>query len=300
MRNTLFILFLSLLGAMAIQAQNLKPYTIGAETSGSVSDVTGKAKAALQSNGFEILGVYTPAKDANRRVIVITSPKLIASVKKVGGLTGFAAALRVAVTKEGSKTIISYTTPEYWGNAYFQKKYSQVANNYTSFSSQLKSALSALGSNGGTAFGSAKGLSASKLQKYHYMLGMPYFQDNHKLKSFGSYSAAVAKIDGHLSQGVSGLEKVYSVEIPGKNLKLYGIALTGSNGEAQFLPIIDKGHPKHTAFLPYEILVSGSNVYMLHGRYRIALSFPDLSMSTFTKIMSTPKDIKNMMLKLTE
>ncbi|HHB79529.1 MAG TPA: hypothetical protein ENK85_09890 [Saprospiraceae bacterium] len=300
MKKFLFVLFVALLGTLSIQAQNWKPYTIGAETSGTVSDVTGKTKAALESGGFEVLGIYTPAQDANRRVIAITSPKLKAAVKKVGGLTGFAAALRVAVTKEGGQIVISYTTPEYWGNAYFQKKYGLVSGNYSAISSQLKSALSSLGSGGGRQFGSAKGLSATKLRKYHYMLGMPYFQDNHLLKSFSSYAEAVAKIETNLAQGGSRLKKVYAVEIPGKNIKLYGIALGGSKGEAAFLPIIDKATPKHTAFLPYEILVSGNKVYMLHGRYRIALSFPDLSMGTFTKIMSTPKDIKNMMMKLVQ
>lgn len=300
MKKILFIFFLSFVGMISVQAQNLKPYTIGAETSGSVSSVTTKAKAALESKGFEILGEYTPANDANRHVIVFTSSDLKSAVKKVGGLTGFAAALRVAVTKEGSKTIISYTTPAYWGNAYFQKKYSQVASNYTAVASKLKSALSGLGTNGGTQFGSKKGLSASKLRKYHYMMGMPYFEDNQKLKSFGSYSAAVAKIDANLAKGVTNLKKVYAIEIPGKNIKLYGIALSGADGEGTFLPIIDNGTPKHTAFLPYEILVSGSNVYMLHGRYRIALAFPDLSMGTFTKIMSTPKNIKNMLTKVVQ
>jgi hypothetical protein len=59
------------------------------------------------------------------------------------------------------------------------------------------------------------------------------------------------------------------------------------------MPVIDFGQPKHTAFLPYEVLVSGNKVLMLHGRYRIAISFPDLSMMTFTKIMSTPGNIEN-------
>jgi hypothetical protein len=39
---------------------------------------------------------------------------------------------------------------------------------------------------------------------------------------------------------------------------------------------------------------------MLHGRYRIALSFPDLTMGTFTMIMSTPPTIKKMLEQLVE
>ena len=98
---------------------------------------------------------------------------------------------------------------------------------------------------------------------------------------------------------VSNLKKVYKYNVPGKQLTVYGIALSGEEGEEHFMPIIDISNPKHTAFLPYEILVMGNEVHMLHGRFRIALSFPDLTMGTFTKIMSTPGDIEDMMKMLT-
>jgi len=39
---------------------------------------------------------------------------------------------------------------------------------------------------------------------------------------------------------------------------------------------------------------------MLHGRFRIALSFPDLTMGTFTKIMSTPGEIEDLLSSLTK
>ena len=54
------------------------------------------------------------------------------------------------------------------------------------------------------------------------------------------------------------------------------------------MPIIDIAQQKHVTFLPYELLVVRKEVRMLHGRFRIALSFPELGMGTFTKIMSTP------------
>jgi hypothetical protein len=90
------------------------------------------------------------------------------------------------------------------------------------------------------------------------------------------------------------------VEISGANIKLYGIGLSGADGESSFLPKIDKSSPKHTAFLPYEMLVYKGNVYMLHGRFRIALAFPDLSMGTFMKIVSTPGDIEEMLKSATK
>ena len=79
---------------------------------------------------------------------------------------------------------------------------------------------------------------------------------------------------------------------------LYGFALGGPDGESKFLPIIDIANPKHTAFLPYEVLVMNNEVHMLHGRFRIALSFPDLTMGTFTKIMSTPGNIEKLLSQL--
>ncbi|MBT4419663.1 MAG: hypothetical protein HOG76_06900, partial [Candidatus Marinimicrobia bacterium] len=60
------------------------------------------------------------------------------------------------------------------------------------------------------------------------------------------------------------------------------------------------GSPKHTAFLPYEILLMGNTAVMMHGRYRIALAFPDLTMTTFSKIMSTPGNIEDLMRSVTE
>ena len=66
------------------------------------------------------------------------------------------------------------------------------------------------------------------------------------------------------------------------------------------MPKIDLASPKHTAFLPYELLVDDNEAHMLHGRFRIALSFPDLTMGTFTKIMSMPGDIEDLLKQLAE
>lgn len=281
-------------------AQDLKPYTIGAETTGTINDAKSSVMDALGAAEIEVIGQYKPASDPNRWVIAITSQEIKSAVQKVGGLRGFALALRVAITKEDDKIIISYTTPEYWGSAYFQNDYAQVQSTYTSLSAKLKSALNPLGSNGGQTFGSKKGVSQSTLQKYHYMVAMPYFQDNIELNSFSNYEDAKTKIDNNLATGIDGIEKIYSVELTDQKIKLYGIGLSGENGESKFTPTIDFGNPKHTAYLPYELLLLDDKAYMLHGRYRIALSFPDLSMGTFMKIVSTPSDINNLLEKVTK
>jgi hypothetical protein len=58
---------------------------------------------------------------------------------------------------------------------------------------------------------------------------------------------------------------------------------------------IDVHGTRHTAHLPYPMLVSGKKVYTLSGKFRIALSFPDLSMmgaGSFMEIMDAPPAIK--------
>ena len=281
-----------------IHAQNLKPYVLGFETTKSISDIKEKLEANLEQNNIKVVGQYQPANDKNRWVLIFTSTELENAVNKIGSLTGFAATLRVGITNEKGKTIVTYTNPVYWGNAYFRSDFDKVFSNYTNLNNHLESAMKASGSFVGTSFGSEHGLAAEDLQKYRYMIGMPRFDNTVELDNFSSYSDAVAKIESAFRKGVPNLKKVYKLTIPGKELTLFGCALSGANGEGKFLPIIDIGNPKHTAFLPYEVLVMGNEVHILHGRYRIALSFPDLTMGTFSKIMSTPGNIEDLLEQL--
>jgi hypothetical protein len=152
----------------------------------------------------------------------------------------------------------------------------------------------------GKDFGSEKGIEIEDLRKYRYMFGMPRFDDPVDLNKFSDYDDAVTKIDANIASGIENVTLVYTLEIPNERLKLYGFALGGEEGESAFVPKIDISDPKHTAFLPYEMLVMDGRVVMPHGRFRIALSFPDLTMGTFTKIMSTPGDITDMLETVTK
>ncbi len=299
MKSLLMIVLLIAFGVGG-DSPTLKPYILAYESSAQLTEIRTTLKTNLKSEGFKVLGEYQPVKDANRWLIVVGSSDLTSAVQKVGGLTGFAAALRVAITKEAGVWKVTYTNPIYWGNAYFRDDYTKVESNYKNVAAKFKAAMKKSGTYKGTTFGSEKGVELDDLRDYQYMMGMPDFDDVEELEDFDSFNEAVAKIDANLKKGISGIKKVYSIKIPGKNLKLYGIALTGSDGESEFMPKIDLGSPKHTAFLPYEILVNDDEVVMLHGRFRIAVSFPDLTMGTFSKIMSTPGSIEDTMEKLCE
>ena len=63
---------------------------------------------------------------------------------------------------------------------------------------------------------------------------------------------------------------------------------------------IDFKDLRSTAHLPYEILVSGNRVYALYARFRIAISFPDLSKTgnnSFMKIIESPEAIRKALTK---
>jgi hypothetical protein len=296
MKNVFMLLLV--LFVFKLEAGNLKPYILAGYSTQNIYDAKKEVKEKLIDAGFKVLGSYNPLSSNKRIVIAVSDNNLISAVKKTGGFRGFALSLRVALTNENGKIMISYTNPEYWGRAYFQKQWNLVAKFYLNIDSKFRTALSGYSGDNFVSFGSKKGLSASSLKKYHYMFGMPYFEDNIELKEFASYNDAIRTIEKSLSSGKVNAKKVYSIKLAGKKLALYGIGLTGSDGERSFMPKIDVSSPKHTAFLPYELLVSGNKAYMLHGRYRIALSFPDLSMGQFMKIVSTPGYIEETFEKL--
>ena len=80
-------------------------------------------------------------------------------------------------------------------------------------------------------FGSKKGLDADELEDYNYMMGMPKVDDTEELAEFELYASAVSKIDANLRGGVNNVKQVYKYNVPGKNLTVYGLALSGDESE---------------------------------------------------------------------
>ena len=87
-------------------------------------------------------------------------------------------------------------------------------------------------------------------------------------------------------------------------MTLFGIALQGKNdddcsSDKYIMSHIDKSIPRHSAHLPYELLVYGSEAEALYARFRIAISWPHLPMmasetgATFMSIMCAPGAIED-------
>ncbi|MHB8834474.1 MAG: hypothetical protein ACYC9Y_02010 [Candidatus Methylomirabilia bacterium] len=263
--------------AVAATDEVLRPYVLAAENPGLVADVVVQTRSALAQAGFEIAGEYPLSEAAH--IIVITSDALRAAAAKTPD-GGYGAALRVSVTQAGAAAQVVYTNPAWMANIY------RLAAEPEGVAAALEKALGRR-----EEFGSKSGFVAKRLRNYHYMMLMPYFEDQVELGTFASHADAVAKLEAGLAASAEA-KSIYRIDVPGTEQSLFGIAiLAGAGADVTVMKITDTGAPRHTAHLPYEVLVAGGRVLMLHGKFRIAQSFPDLTMGTFMKISGAPDGI---------
>lgn len=276
--QTLFLTSALCAAGITQAAITYKPYFLGTVPAAEVEN-------KLTEAGFEIVGRYEPYTGA--KVIVITSDRLKeAAAKSTFG--GYGAVQRVAIT--GKEKVVSYTNPTYWANAY------RMNDDLIDVGTELEKALG-----NAREFGSKKGLTKKKLNDYRYMWRMPYFTDPVLLATHANYEKAVSAVEAGL-EGEKGDQNdtklVYRVDIAKTKETLFGMQVLGKSdgADAKLMSILKKstkkaGNPEHTAYMPYEILVSGKNVYMLAGKFRIAIAFPDMGIWQFKKIFAASKGI---------
>ncbi|MGW8287549.1 MAG: hypothetical protein ACWGOD_04850, partial [Desulfobulbales bacterium] len=268
----------------------LKPFVLGKTPPGKMADVVEYTKAQLTAQGFTIVGSYMPYPNAT--VICASHPELSAAAAKAKN-GGFGAAQRVAVTEIDGKLQISYVNPAYIGTAYGLGKLESI-------STKLEAAL------GHEQDFGAEGIKEEKLGpgKYHYKMLMPYFDDIDVLNTYTDYATGVKTVEENLAAGKGGTVKVYRIDLPDKEVSIFGVGIPQGDGpdsgdkdtDKEIMDIIDFQQIRSTAYLPYELMVQGNEAIALRGRYRIAVYFPDTAMvgeHGFTKIMSAPGGIKN-------
>lgn len=292
LRNILLsaLLLFSIGSAMADDTK-LKPFVLASKGAGKLAEKSEQAKNALIAGGFTVVGDYSPYPDATILIVTNEELKKNAAASEHGG---FGAIQRVSITKVNDEVQVSYTNPVYMANVYRMK------GDLSSVAAGLAAALGKV-----EEFG-AQGMTASQARKYHYMMGMEYFDEPSVLAEYASYEEAVQSVDAKLTANNNGVTKVYRVDIPGKSESVFGVAMKAAKEADNYMDDqfimkeIDFRDVKSTAHLPYEILVSGNKVYALYARFRIAINFPDLSMmgkNSFMNIMKTPDAIRYVLRK---
>ena len=130
---------------------------------------------------------------------------------------------------------------------------------------------------------------------------MPYFYDRLTLAKYDSYENALKGVEAALAaDNKGGVKKVYRIDLPGKSESVIGVNMTGPDnvdcsGDKYIMERIDFKYTSSTGHLPYEVVISGNKVYALPAEFRIAISFPDLSMmgsNSFASIMCAPNAIQ--------
>ncbi|MGB5964885.1 MAG: hypothetical protein WBG65_05070 [Sulfurimonadaceae bacterium] len=226
------------------------------------------AQAKLTEAGFEVVAAYKVDKKGEYTSIVFTNAAMKSAANKAD--RGFAAVLRLLVNNE--KQEISITNPVYFGKAFMQDDFDYQA------ALAIEKSLSGV-------FGELKG-SADKwafdgLAGYHFMMGMPYYEESAVLAE-GDNAELVEKA------------KVYK---KGKNLIFElqlgeGRTLLGYELGARTSKFVKKIGYQNAQILPYTVLIEDGKAKMLAAKYYIAISYPQLTMGEFMTIASVPGAIE--------
>lgn len=296
---TVFILFFCL---QANANLRLQPFVLAEKSNTKFDDALKNTEKKLTDAGFIIVGNYQPYKGA---AILIFTNKKLKSVSQKSERGGYGAVMRAAISSVKNTTEVSFTNPVYWSNAY--RLNSSLKDIYVT----LKSTLGYVEDFGA----GSKKLTARDLRGYHYTIMMEYFDDPSDLEDFSNHAQAVKTVEKNLIAGKGATKLVYKIalgnDVKGKEMTLFGVAFQGKDredcsGDQFIMSRIDKSTPRHSAHLPYELLVYGDEVEALYARFRIAISWPDLPMiqsktgATFMSIMCSPGAIEDALKKVAD
>jgi hypothetical protein len=285
LKSLLLLLVAALLTSPVIAADAIyKPFVVASSGLGTLEEKTSAAVAALEGAGFEVKGQYSPVEGTN--IIVVTND-VLKSVAALSDKGGYAAGQRISISEAGDTVEVAFVNPVYIQYGY------RLQGDLKPVYDALVASLGNERSCGAT----GKKMTAKKLGKYHYTVGMQYFDDPYELGSFDSHEAAVAAVEKGLAVAGDALTQVYRIDIPGKEQTVFGVGMKMTNEDekdidsAFQMSIVDFEGCKKRAYFPYEVLVDGNKVEALHMRFRMALHFPNLSMMGkhgFTKLMPAP------------
>lgn len=225
----------------------------------------------LAENGLVVVGRYAVAGNEKYTSVVYTSDDL----KKLGQEPGrgFVSVMRILHNADAQELVVS--NPEYYLRAFMQKDYQEGME--APVEKALESAL-------GTLVPTEDSLTAKQLAKYHFMMAMPYYDDFVRVAK-GPVPELLAKLEANAGERI-----VFKLDLKGDGSSvLCGVALPPEiEGFNEKLGTMGQSH-----LLPYTVLIENGEANILHAKYYLALSFPQLSMAEFMTIMSVPGDIED-------
>ena len=253
-------LIISLFITSAVFAEDVSAYLVG-------SYMDEKAvKEKLADSGFEVLASYASVKKGT--TIVFTNDAL----KKEGAKPGRAHAAVLRIFVDAKEKMISLTNPLYFGRAFMQDDYDSSV--FKALHSSLTSTFSGLN-------GSKDILAVDDLAGYHFMMGMPYYEDADKLAK-GNHDDLIAQAKSYKD----GKLLVFELRLSDTS------TLLGYDLGKRTKKFVKKIGRNNAAVLPYCISIENGVAKSLEAKYYLALSYPLLTMSEFTTIATVPGAIK--------
>jgi len=264
----------------------VSPYIQGDPVAGGSAQAAAAAvESKLKGGGFKVVGKYFPKTLTGYGVVVATDDAMLNEVGAAGGPAVLGAAIRVGVKADGS---VAYTNPDYWYRAYFRKAFDKREAAVKALQARLQDTLGAGKGQGGDE-------PPGNLANYRYMIGMERLDSSKsKLAEYGSFAEALKTVRDTLAKGAGKTAKVYEVVMADRKLAVFGVAMNDAeHNDGDWIKKIDMQN--NIAGLPYEIYIVDNEVSSPHGRFRIALAFPDVGMGQFMRISSLPNAIMEAM-----
>ena len=261
MKKHIALLFLFLfVGFSNLIAKGISTYLIGEYVEAS------QASKMLESAGFEVVAEYESVKDGT--TLVFTNEAL----KKEGAKPGRAHVAVARLFVDEKEKMVSFTNPLYFGRAFMQDDYDGAV--FENVKADIEKVFGKLEE-------SADRLDEDELAHYHFMMGMPYYEDSDTLGK-GSYVSLLEKARSYKK----GKSLLFELKLS-DNSTLVGYDL--SKRTKKFVQKIGR---QNAATLPYTVSIEGGKASALEAKYYIAVSYPLLTMSTFTTIATVPGAIK--------
>jgi hypothetical protein len=257
-------LVLSLLVSLGVFSSSVVAEDVSAYLVGEHMDAK-SARQALKGAGYEILATYEPIENGHTIVFTNSALKTQGAKEK----RAHAAVLRLFV--DDQEKMISITNPVYFGRAFMQDDYNDKV-----FNAELEKISGAFPG----LVGSQDKLSSGDLGGYHFMMGMPYYEDPDTLAK-GSNDELLAK----LKSETSAKNVVFELQLSDKS------TLIGYELGERTKKFIKKIGRANAAVLPYCISIEDGKATSLAPKYYLAISYPKLTMGEFMTISSVPGEI---------
>ena len=241
-----------------LEGKEINTYLVGEYM--KASDV----QAKLESAGFSVLASYKSVKKGT--TLVFTNDALKAEAAKPG--RAFAAVSRVFV--DDKEKMISFTNPVYFGKAFMQDEYNHEVFN---------GVLSTINTTFPGLKGSPDKLLFDDLAGYHFMMGMPYYQEPDML---GKPNATTAEALAKAKAYKKGKAIVFELKLSETS------TLLGYDLGKRTKKFVKKIGRQNAALLPWTVSIENGQAKALNAKYYIALSYPLLDMGGFMGIATVP------------